>query len=467
MRSLRGRLLAETSLASVLVLGLLGLAIYAAMRQALLSDFNASLNTQARMLAGMLDQDGRDVTFEFDPQQMPDFLSPSRQCYFELWRSDGRVLARSPSLGKADLPRSAASLGTVGEVELPSGLRGKAITLVLTPDQQEQEDAGPAISPSPVTITVAGEPLAAQRTLRLLAGMLILLCAAAIVAMGAALTRVVRRGMRPVRKIAEDIESLRETDLDRRLSVESAPSELAPMLQRINGFLGRLEAAFAREKSFTADVAHELRTPLTGLRLTLEVCRSRPRDAAAYETAIDECRLITDRMEAMVQSLLLLARTEAGQVRIKPTEIDLAQMVSDCWRLYQGRADSRGVNVDLDVTQPCPARADPEKLRIVVQNLMDNAVSYVNQGGRIQISVRSLNDRATMEIANTGSLVAAKNASLSFERFWRGDAARSDAGGHCGLGLSLSRRLARALGGEISLKTAEGGEFIVRLELCR
>jgi len=461
--SLRLRMLAGTSLAGILILSLLGLSVYLAMRHALIRDFDDSLRIEAHLVAGMIDQDDARITFEFDPQQMPDFLSDSRHRFFEIWRSDGSVLARSPSLGNRDLMHGSIAQKTT-EIELPNSHHGRAFTLPFKVFQQEQEDSKPRAAPQTVTILVAAEPVEVHRMLGLLAWLLMVLCSIAVIVMGVVLLRVVGQGLRPVTRLAGEIGSLRETDLSRRLSMAAVPTELAPIVEKLNGLLIRLDQAFAREKAFTADVSHELRTPLAGLRSTLEVCRSRPRDSAAYESALDDCLGITDRMEAMVQSLLLLARSDAGQVPIERRSVDLGQIVTESWALFQSRADRRGVTVVLELPSHCLAATDPEKLRIVLSNLLDNAVSYVDDGGRLRIGIHQNVVAATIEIANSGSQIAAEDASQLFDRFQRGDTARTDAG-HCGLGLSISRRLITLLGGEIHIESAKGGEFLVCLKL--
>src|SRR5262249_2995284 len=149
--------------------------------------------------------------------------------------------------------------------------------------------------------------------------------------------------------------------------------------------LGRLEKAFAREKSFTADVAHELRTPLTGLHTTLEVCRSRPRDPAAYEAAIDECRSITDRMSGMVESLLLLARSDAGQLTVQPRPTDLPGLIAEAWKSSAAAAESRRIRAEFNLGQPLCIDTDPDKLHIIIRNLIDNAVSHADEGGLLRI----------------------------------------------------------------------------------
>jgi signal transduction histidine kinase len=226
-----------------------------------------------------------------------------------------------------------------------------------------------------------------------------------------------------------------------------------------------LEESFAREKSFTADVAHELRTPLAGITTTLEVCRSRRREPDAYEQAIDECRAMTQRLQSMIETLLLLARADAGQLPMKMHPVDLNQLLRECWQAVAARAAERSLNLQSGSQADCIVQSDPDKLRMVISNLLDNAVSHANDGGSIRWVVQRENEAVVIEITNSGSAVAAGDVEKLFDRFYRGDVSRTDTGLHCGLGLSLCRRLLGLLRGYIHIQSSVGGEFKVRVSL--
>jgi two-component system sensor histidine kinase QseC len=463
--SLRLRLLVGTSLAAIVVLGLLGLSVYAAMDHLLMSDFDASVVTDSRVVAGAIDFDDDKLAVDLDARQLQDYQTETQHRYFEIWRSDGSVLARSRSLGNRDLEQPPVT-GQVTQIELPDTHHARAIKTNFTVKPDQEGQAANA-SNQTVVILVAARPVDVHRTINLLGWMLTIFCAAAIVVMELVLLRVVNHSLRPVTILAGEIDSLGETNLTHHISSYSVPEELTPIVDKLNALLRRLGQAFSREKSFTADVAHELRTPLAGLRSTLEVCRSRPREPAAYESAMDDCLNITSQMEAMVQSLLLLARSDAGQIAIERRPVDLATVVSQSWHLFKHRANERGLKVSIDTPTPCPVSTDPDKLLIVLHNLLDNAVSYTNEGGDIRIAVACDSQFARITITNTGSLIAPEDASHLFDRFWRGDSARSDTAHHCGLGLSLSQRLMTLLAGNINIQTTRGGDFSVTITLSR
>ena len=466
-RSLRFRLLLGTSLATSATLALLGFAIFFSMRRSLTAAFDVALLAKARALTGTVEQHGQHLHVEFDPRQMPEYAARNRPEYFEIRLGNGVPIAASPSLGGGRLfaPRPGVATGL-----LPDGRPGRFLTLPFVPrleshDEPDEDEDRPRPEPRPAELTVARETAPLDFTLDRLRWLLVTLCGGATVVSGTVLVWVVGGAVRPVSRLAREIGDLRETDLSRRLAAGGVPTELTPVVDRLNGLLARLEAAFARERAFTADVAHELRTPLSGLRTTLEVCRSRPRDNAAYAAVVDKCFTMTDHLQGLVQGLLLLARADGGQLPIRPRPVDLARLLDDSWAAVEGRAAGRRLRLQRDVPDDCAAEADPDLLRVVVDNLFENAVTYADEGGVVRVAASGVGRGVAVTLSNTGSHVAADDAGRVFERFWRHDESRTDTGVHCGLGLSLCERLVKLLGGTISVQTETGGLFVVRLVL--
>jgi two-component system sensor histidine kinase QseC len=463
MRSLKMRLLVSTCLTGLIVLSLLGVCVYVAMQHALFRDFDSGLRADSRRIANMIQQRDRGrLDLDFDYEQMPEFRSQKQPRFFQVWQDDGKVLEHSRTLGETDLPRPEPATGTLPMLALPDGRVGRAMISEFEVERDSRDERR-GIPARRVSILVAAEPTEVIRTLRLLRWLLTSLCLGAIVILCIVLLSVVAGGVRPVSRLAADIDRLSETALSHRLRPNGVPSELRPVVDKLNGVLVRLEAAFDREKSFTADVAHELRTPLAGLRMTMEVCRSQPRETQAYEAAMDECLAITDRLEAMMESLLMLARTDGGQIKVERTDFNLCALVHETWRLVQHRAAEVNVTTEIAIPDECLVNSDPAKLRIVVQNLLDNALSYVNRGGNIRIAMQRREHGFVLEIANSGSAIASEDIPKLFERFWRGDASRTDTSNHSGLGLSLSKRLMALLGSEIRITSEKDGLFVVQL----
>ncbi|MGN6370668.1 MAG: histidine kinase dimerization/phospho-acceptor domain-containing protein [Phycisphaerae bacterium] len=442
--SLRARLLLGATLTMVIVLTLLGIAVDASVHRTLSAEFNAALLAKVQAIASFVEQHEHRIVFEFDPSRTPEFQPGPHAAFFELW-VDGKRIHISPSLEEfQSLPHAGLSGDETqyADIRLPDGRRGRLVAFPFTP--YLDEDAAPSSPQSQGVLYAAMQTTDLDRTLDSLRFTIAALCLAAIVICGATLLLVVSRATHPLRAVARKIESLHETDLSARVHVAGLPAELRPTIDRLNALLDRLESAFSRERAFTADVAHELRTPIAGLRTTLEVCRSRPRDPAVYAAAIDRSLKVIHSMQTVIENLLLLARADSGQLPLSLTQTDLPALIRDAWSAFAPRAADANLSVRFNLPDTCILPLDAPKLRIVLTNLFDNALSYTEPGGAIEIELLPAATCTQFRISNTvggATQLAPHELPRLFERFWRKDASRSQTGLHAGLGLSLCQRL--------------------------
>jgi signal transduction histidine kinase len=276
---------------------------------------------------------------------------------------------------------------------------------------------------------------------------------------------VVRSRLRPLERIAGEIGRLDPNDLSARVRLSGAPLEIQPIAERLNGLLSKLEAAFERERSLTADVAHELRTPLAGIRSTIDVALSRPRQESDYREALDQCRAIAIQMQEMVENLLSLARIEAGLVAIEARRISIEERLRAVWSPLEARAASRRLRVEWSIDDALPVSTDPTLLDVVLRNIIQNAVEYADEGGTVAIDAASSAAGLEVSVRNSGSRLDQDAAHQVFQRFWRGDAVRSDAGAHCGAGLALVESVVALLGGSVEVSCRAGGEFKIGVSI--
>jgi signal transduction histidine kinase len=237
------------------------------------------------------------------------------------------------------------------------------------------------------------------------------------------------------------------------------------VVDRLNELLERLEAAFARERAFSAEVAHELRTPLSGMRLAAELALARERTQDECREALSDILGVAEGMEGMVAKLLEIARLEADSTPGPVEEVFLEDLLRACWEQFSGAAERRGLKVEWALGPDLSVTTDRRLLELAVRNLIENAVVHADEGGRIQLETAVAQDRVDLSIANSGSLLSQADAAQAFERFWRGDEARTEAGIRCGLGLALVHRIAGVLGAEVAVRSEAGGEFCVTLSL--
>ncbi|MFI5357830.1 MAG: sensor histidine kinase [Opitutales bacterium] len=468
--SLQSRLFVGAAVVTVLAVAGGALAIYFSVRTSLMAEFDASLTAHAQALASLTEQTPKGIVVEIDPLMMPEFSRAGRPDYFVVWSAGAAPVVRSSSAA-ADSFRKPARPREDGHpfsLTLPDGRPGRAVVLVFP---ARVEDANETFTRAPdaamLTLLLARETAGMDRRLSGLSIVLACVSLATAAVSGGLMALVVRRGLSPVGALAARIASLGENNLADRLNAPSVPAELRPMVDRLNDLLSRLDAAFVRERAFSADVAHELRTPLAGLASALEVCASRRREPEVYEQTVIRCLATVRDMHAMVEKLLLLARFESGQVAISPQPANLSELVADCLKPFQPRIAGRRLQVEVSIPSGLCLRTDPQHLRIIFHNLFDNAVSYANDAGAIRIAAAENHAHAVIRVSNTGSVLTPAEAERAFDRFWRADAARANTGLHCGLGLSLSRRIAQFLSGSLTATSIPGGCFEVTLTVSR
>lgn len=449
----------------LLLLAVFSVGIYTVIRSALLRQFDASLVSVAQILAASVELDGDKVEFEFEVQQMPEFQDRNRPTYYQLWRPDGTVVAKSPLLDERDLP---LLLGSIEEPDFKTiknsdGRIERAAGFSFTP-RLSDEDRKQMVKQI-LTLTVVRDSTSILSQLRLLRW--VLFCASVVVTLLSVLVMVltVRQGLRPLTAIAGEIAAIRESDLSTRIGTDVVPGELLPIKDRLNDLLSRLEEAFKRERRITSDVAHELRTPLAGIRSTIEVTLTRARDTTEYQTVLSECLAIVENMQTMVNNLLMIARLDAHQVTFCQEQIRLAELVNSCWRPFSAKATEREITFSNRVPNDVTINSDRENLSMVLSNLLNNAVEYTNEAGQIWVTAQYANDSMEIAVANTGCQLSNEQVSQVFDCFWRGDLSRTATGAHCGLGLSLVQRIVRALGGSASADVQADGIFTVRLIL--
>jgi signal transduction histidine kinase len=465
MTSLRRRLLAGTVAIAAAVLASSSLLAWLLTRAAIDHESDAALATQVRALTTLVSRDQRRLRIEYDAYLMPEYSRDERPELFCFWDATGAELLRSPALAAHRLPppRDAGARPALSSCTLPDGRPGRIAVLAFAPDRAEEEGA-PQRPRRLLTVAALRDTLDRDHRLAGLALILAAATAAGTAVAVAAMALLARHLLRPVDALAGRIAALDAERLAERIGPAGVPAELLPVVARLDDLLGRLDASFSRERSFTADAAHELRTPIAGLRTTLEVGASRLRPAEEHRATLGDCLEITLQMQALVDNLLSLARLEAGLVAVDLQPTVVAEAVAEAWKPFAARAAARRLAVTTDLDAVGSAPLDRAKLRLVLANLFDNAVSYADEGGTVAITARRVDGALALSVANSGCTLPPAAALQVFARFWRGDSARSAAGVHCGLGLALCRKLAVALGGTIAATIATG-RFTVELRL--
>jgi two-component system sensor histidine kinase QseC len=339
----------------------------------------------------------------------------------------------------------------IDDVRLPDGRRARRVLLSFVPRREPATGGEEGMAPT-AHLAYARSTDELDATLAALDRVLASVALAATLLALAVIVLVTRFALRPVHALAESIASLDAERLDTRIDSDDRPAELRVVTRRLDELLRRLADAFERERRLTAEVAHELRTPLAGLRATTELALARDRTPERYRSALSECLAICVATERVVETLLSLARLDAGQIDARLHPVPLDELVREQLAAVADRASSRGLTVESELAAAV-ITSDPDLLRIVIANLLDNAVTYVDPGGNVRVTVTP---EASLRIANTGCKLAPGQVAHAFRRFWRGDEARGGGGAHAGLGLALARELVQLLGGTLEARVDDG-----------
>jgi two-component system OmpR family sensor kinase len=239
------------------------------------------------------------------------------------------------------------------------------------------------------------------------------------------------------------------------------PEEIQPLVGALNGLLGRLGAALAHQRQFTADAAHELRTPLTALRLQLQLAE-RARDDAEREKAHGMLREGIARAVHLVEQLLTLSRQDPEAPMATPADVDIAELARTIAEGDAGAISEKGLTLTTKIDGPVVVRGDRTALRALMENLVDNAIRYTPSGSVTVRTYRQGGD-AIVEVEDSGPGIPAVERARVFDRFYRGEAA---AEGGTGLGLAIVRRIAERHGGIAELLDPPGGRgLLVRVRL--
>jgi heavy metal sensor kinase len=273
---------------------------------------------------------------------------------------------------------------------------------------------------------------------------------------------IATRALRPIAAISATAEHIAAGDRSRRINVAETESELGRLAGVLNETFSRLQAAFDEQARFTADAAHELRTPVSVMLTQTQTALTRERPAAEYRETLEACQRAAQRMRRLVESLLQLARLDAGQEPMKRVPLDLAATARDCVNLLRPLAEQSNVRL-LTEFSAAACTGDADHLSQVITNLLTNAIHYNQPGGEVRVETRNDNGMASLVVADTGPGIAAEDLPHIFERFYRADSARSE--GRSGLGLAIAKAIVEAHGGSIAVSSqlGQGTTFTVRL----
>jgi heavy metal sensor kinase len=265
-----------------------------------------------------------------------------------------------------------------------------------------------------------------------------------------------RKSLSPVDDITRTARKITATNLRERIHVDNPQDELGRLTETLNDMIGRLEASFEQVQQFSMDASHELRTPLTIMRGEIELALRGNRKAAAYKNTLASLLEEVLRMSSIVEGLILLAKADSGNARLekKPTRLD--SLVSEIGEDAEILAEQKKIDVSISNLDETTVMGDAVRLRQLMLNLVDNAIKFTPEGGKVTLSLQRVNGEANFTVEDTGIGIPPKDLKKIFDRFYRVDKSRSRLPDGLGLGLAISKWVAEAHGGQLLAESLVG-----------
>jgi heavy metal sensor kinase len=276
------------------------------------------------------------------------------------------------------------------------------------------------------------------------------------------------RSLRPVELITKKANEIGAQRLAERLPLRGTGDELDRLAETLNRMLERVEDHVRRVRQFTADASHELRSPLAVLRGNAEVILARQRSAEELRATIEQSVEHYDRLTRIADDLLLLAKGDAGELRLAREPVCFADAIRGVVDLYGPLAEERGIVLRTELNDDLLVCGDPTYLRQVLSNLIENAVKYAGAGKQVTVSMAEAGDMIRSTVRDNGPGIPPEHLPHLFDRFYRADQAWSGQGPRgCGLGLSICRMIVEAHGGTIRIESQPGHGIAVVVSLPR
>ena len=419
-----------------------------------------SIDTMIRKKAGQLpatqEAAGKDTTEEADEiwnQIFKHTLQSPKKIYIQFADRRGTIIYRSYNLGTDSLVF--ADTVAVSATVLTTGwLNGEPVRIALARDDSYTY--------------LVGYPLSEVRdllqSLYVIFLVLFPLALAVSVFGGFALAK---KSLAPVDEITRRTRRITAESLDQSLPVRPSDDEIGRLTLTINEMIRRLHESFLRIRQFSADASHELRTPLTIVRGEIEIALRSPRTPEGYRRVLESTLEEILRLTSIIDNLLTLAKADRGLYRAEFSEVDMKTLLDELFEDSCILASEKHIAVTLEAGSPVMIVGDRLRLRQLFLNLIDNAIKYTPDGGKVTLALERENGLVVFRVSDTGIGIPDADLPRIFDRFYRVDKARSREMGGTGLGLSIAKWIAELHRGTITVdsEVLKGAVFTVRLPL--
>jgi len=483
-RELTNRLLGGTAILLIVASAILSIGVHSR----IVGEFDRALESKALALIALTSREKNYIEVDYSEDEMPELENEEDLEFFQVFFEDGTLIESSEDTEDEILPVDwEESNGFFfRNFELPDDRRGRLVQIGFVPRFDEEDETLPLEQvidegeleelfeiPENINPKTARIILVVARNRERL-DQLILFLYIALAAVDALLLlgivfvtkSSIRKGLEPIDQLNAQIQTIVPEGADQRIILENPPKELQTILNALNQLLDNIQDAFARERRFSSAVAHELRTPVAELRMSCETGQRWPDDVESVKRLFRDNHEIALHMERIVANLLQLTRCHNKTSIVDLEEFCVDSLVRECWKRTSDVASRKELTLDDRINPAEKVISDKDKLEIILQNIIDNAVSYSVTGSVVVFSSTNDDGTLTLVFENETNNIEEKDLEHLFERFWRKDPARS-ADNHTGLGLALVKALADLLNIDARIALPATNLFQVQLTFPR
>lgn len=453
--SIRDRLLAWTTFVITLIMAVAGTILYYSVKKSLYSQHDLLLNEAATLiLIGVKARDG-EVYHEWKAS-LDSPSQKSNKSMIQVWDLKTGESVKSPSLGEENLERKYGELNerVFYNLTLPNGVTGRAVGILTHPVMKEMDGNEDFIPENHPQIFVWADNTEELRDVLIKTKRAFVAAGVAVVLLSTtAIWLIIYFSSLAVQSFGSDLLSRRGTEIGEPIPIPShLPSEVVEIAKKFNALLERIDHFRKKDQSFFLNVAHEVRTPLSGVKAVIEQALRRPRTVEDYQQRLSEALDATENLVRLINRLMEFGKLRNARESMVQSTLNLEFLLETVLENFCRKASENGLQFDLNFCGNTELNTDEELLRIVANNLVENAVNYGSPNTVLMLKTSNAEGMIEFEIRNEHSNMERipENLDVFFDPFYRGDEARDLMNKNIGIGLSFCKEVMIMLGGEIT-----------------
>ncbi len=453
-RSIKSRLIVWFIGVFSVLFTLLGFSLYHELSEIVINSVDSHLHSEVQLLAGLLHIDDDEENGGLSEAAVGEYALPLSGHYYQLLTGDGKIIARSPSLAIVDARLPHVSDGLTDKYSTITGPDKTPLRLLTEKFSLKEGEiiiqAGESLEETYIIMTEF-------REIFLIIFPLFFLLAAT------GLFLLVRLSLKTLDRFSGKVEQITEKSLGERIDEAGVESELKPLAESFNTMMERIEGSFERQRRFLSDASHDLRTPTSIIKSQCDVSLGKVRTPEEYEEALKMISKTAERMRGIINRILQVARLESSAFELKKELIDLPELVREVAASLRPKAEMNGITIDV-AGDAVSLKGDRERLAEALSDVIDNAIKYNRENGRIDVTLGQEPGFAFMSVKDSGLGIPKEALNKVFDRFYRVDESRGVVEGS-GLGLSIVKAIAELHGGSVQLSSVLGEGTEVKLQL--